>query len=234
MTSRRSAFAGEVLPAPIPGGIVLEAVCTYREDADTDRLVVVFPPHPCLGGDNDNNVVDSVVAEAAARGLLGVTFDYPGTRTGRIGGRDLFAYWEEMEARQDFGAVVADAVCVVDRVTASFGCRGPVFFVGYSLGAWIAIETAERCRVDGMVCISPPLLQPGFPAAPGGGIPLTYVGAPRDPFCPLEALEAAARRDAATLIVLERAEDHFFRGLEGDVAARVLDALPANGKEKRT
>ena len=216
-------FLGEILRVETEPGIVLQATVGYQDDTPVDRLLVIFPPHPSLGGDSDNNVVRALFQRAVARNLLAVTFDYRGVREGRVGDISLLTYWDRLEAAQDYSPIVSDALCLIRRVRDSFHSQAALWFAAYSFGNLVALAAAQKVEVHGIAGISPPLLAHDFEPWLGGKPAPIFWAAPGDVFCPAEAWEALGQRQLDVRCF--PAEDHFFRGVENEVADAVLEAL---------
>lgn len=227
-----SDFLGEILTVETEPGLVLSATVGYQDDTPLDRLVVIFPPHPSLGGDTANNVVRGLFRQAVSRPVLTMTFDYRGVREGKVGESSLLAYWDRLEATRDFRPIVEDAVAVIRRVRNSFDRDASLWFVAYSFGNLIALQTARELQVRGFAGISPPVFE--YDLGPlFAGVPRpTFWIAPHDAFCPAGALDPLG---TGRLCVREfPSEDHFFRGAEEALARQVLKGLLGGAPTERS
>ena len=104
-------------------GLSLEGALAYPDKAAGDALVVLVNPHPCLGGDMENNVILALEEEALAQGLASLRFNYRGV--GASQGKQsleerIAAFWENPAidpssetALPDLHAVVESGVRVV-------------------------------------------------------------------------------------------------------------------------
>jgi uncharacterized protein len=164
---------------------------------------VVCHPHPAYGGDRHNVVVDRIFRNLAEAGLTVLRFDFRDT------GSD--------EQR--------DVLAAVDEVVRHLEQGQPLWLVGYSFGADIALSVGHE-RVAGWAAVAPPL-RFGGPACPAGGDrrPVLILAARHDQFIPPDQLrEVAASWPDATVTVVE-GTDHFLAGAANRVAEAVLDWL---------
>jgi alpha/beta superfamily hydrolase len=218
-----SDYLGETLAVTAEPGLVLQATVGYRDDTPLDRMLVIFPPHPSLGGDSANNVVAALFRQAVAMRVLAVTFDYRGVREGSVHGTHVLTYWDRLEAAKDYSPLCHDAVQVIRRVRESFNPQAALWFAAYSFGNVVALATARELEVRGIAGISPPVFEYDVrPLLTDRPLPIFWL-APGDPFCPAGALDGLG---GGRLPVREfPSEDHFFRGAETALARRVLEEL---------
>ena len=164
--------------------------------------VVVCHPHPDFGGDRHNIVVDRIFHTVAEAGATVVRFDF---RSGD--GRDR------------------DVVAAVEKVAGGLEPGRPVWLVGYSFGADIALGVGDP-RVAGWVAVAPPLRFGATPAPAGGDPrPVLILAAEHDQFTSPDHLrEATAGWPDATVTLIESA-DHFLSGAANRVADAVLGWL---------
>lgn len=224
-------YLGEIITVETEPGVALQATVGYQDHTPLDRLLVVFPPHPSLGGDSANNVVAALFRQAVARPVLAMTFDYRGVREGRVGETSLLAYWDRLEESRDFRPIVQDAVAVIRRVRDSFNPDAALWFAAYSFGNLVALQVAREVAVRGFAGISPPVFEYDIaPLLTGVPLPIFWI-APQDAFCPAGALDGLG---TGRLCVREfPSEDHFFRGSEEALAGRVLEGLFGEATEER-
>jgi alpha/beta superfamily hydrolase len=169
---------------------------------------VVCHPHPAYGGDRHNHVVDRVFRTLAANGVTAARFDF------RLGAETQ-------------GAEQSDVLAALDLVAERVGPDRPVWLVGYSFGADIALSVGDE-RVAGWAAVAPPL-RFGSPARPAEGDerPALVLAAEHDQFNPPDRLrQAVAGWPNATVAVVPMA-DHFLAGAGDRVADEVLAWLKA-------
>lgn len=161
---------------------------------------VVCHPHPAYGGDRHNAVVDRIFRTLAAAGVTVLRFDF------RDNGAD--------EHR--------DVLAAVDEIGRHLPPGVPLWLVGYSFGADIALSVGDD-RIAGWVAVAPPL-RFGPPACPAGGDPrpVLLLAPEHDQFTPPDRLrDATATWPAATITVVPTA-DHFLAGATTRIAEATL------------
>jgi uncharacterized protein len=168
---------------------------------------VVCHPHPAFGGDRYNIVVDAVFRALAEAGATAVRFDFrPGA--GADGGSD-----EQL----DVGAAL-------DRVAACLAPGRPLWLVGYSFGADVALSVDDP-RVAGWVAVAPPLRFGAPRPAVGDTRPVLVVAAEHDQFAPPDQVRAASALWSAAEVTVVPGADHFLVGATAEVADRTLTWL---------
>jgi len=173
---------------------------------------VLCHPHPAYGGDRHNAVVARIFHRLAAAGVTVLRFDF---RAGGDGGSG-----EEH-----------DVLAGVERVAEHVGPELPLWLIGYSFGADIALSV-DDARVAGWVAVTPPLRfgrVAGAAVAPavGDSRPLLVVAAEHDQFSPLDRLRQVAAAWPDTSVTVVPSADHFLLGATDRVANIVLGWLEA-------
>ena len=161
---------------------------------------VVCHPHPAYGGDRYNVVVDRIFQTLAGAGVTVVRFDFRGT--GEDGPEDVLIAVEEVARHLEPGR--------------------PLWLVGYSFGADIALSVGDQ-HVAGWVAVAP-ALRFGSPPRPAEGDPrpVLVLAAEHDQFTSPDHLsDVTANWPDASLTVL-KGVDHFLAGAAGRVADAVL------------
>jgi alpha/beta superfamily hydrolase len=179
---------------------------------------VVCHPHPAYGGDRHNVVVDALFRTLAASGVAALRFDF------RRSDRD---------PRAEGVAERADVVAAVHRLAAVVDLDVPIYLVGYSFGADVALAVGDD-RHAGWAVVAPPF-RFSAPARPRAGDdrPVLVVAAEHDQFAPPSWVgRETAGWPALTVEVAPRA-DHFLAGAAGDVAGTVADWVVARAGERR-
>jgi len=196
------------------GNIRLEAVCGYDPGTSTGPGVVICHPHPLMGGSMENNVVEALFEEFAARGFLALAFNFRGT--GASGG-----------AHEGGEGEIRDVQAALNWLGAQQRTRRHRLGVlGYSFGAWIGLQAAHRdpAGIPLAGAVAPPLGMlpfdflseyPGF---------LFFVLGDRDPYCPArkeaDLLAGTPGRRQGRVI---RGADHFFWNREAEAARFLCD-----------
>lgn len=159
-------------------------------------VALLLHPHPDMGGNRFNHVVDALFRGVPAAGLGAARFDF---------------------ADSDLDAAAAATEAAIDQLPSDV----VVALVGYSFGALVALRVA-RPRVAGWFLIAPPLGHAG-PAStvPDDLRPKVVAAAERDQFTsPDRMAELTAAWRATTRIELHDA-DHFLAGATEDLVELV-------------
>ncbi len=176
-------------------------------------VAVLAPPHPLLGGTLNDRVVYHAAQGLKRVGCAVLRFNYrgAGTSAGTFSGGT---------------GELADFAAAVDAAAAR--CPGvPVWAVGYSFGAWVALAAgAGDPRVAALVAIAPPVDSYDFGAARDAGKPVLIVAAEADRVCPIRAVQRfyGTLPEPRELVVVDGA-DHVFDGHASEVADAVADLL---------
>lgn len=204
--------AGAPVPSA-PRALRLRAGDGLELDADlwlADRPwagAVVCHPHPAYGGDRHNMVVDHVFRTLRGAGASVLRFDFRPS----VGAGGAVGPGERL-----------DVAAALDEVAAHLDPGVPLWLVGYSFGADIALSVGDE-RIAGWVAIAPPL-RFGAPARPAEGDPrpVLVLAPEHDRFNPPDqARLATADWPDATFAVVPGA-DHFLAGAAATVATSVL------------
>lgn len=216
----------ETIPVQVDDGVTITAVIGYCDDAKTDDIVVIFPPHPALGGDSDNNIVRAVYQGFAQAGKVAVRFDYRGVKssTGGTHSTHMLAYWDVLERSRDYSIIVQDTETVIEAVRLTVNPTSRLLFVAYSFGNVIALELMGRMNVKKLFGISPPIGAYEFEPYFLEKRERSFAIAAHDMFCDKGRMQELAERFDFPLVLID-AEDHFFRGCEDVLFNRAVEHL---------
>ena len=222
MSSEHAAgLSDERVWIPGPGGRI-EGAWSYDADGSSSEGVLVLPPHPRLGGDLTNNVVRALASGTANAARSALRFNYRGV--GQSEGPfktplESFRYWSAVMEGDAYGPVLEDARAALRWLRAR---SGVVHVVGYSFGAVLALRLAAEERVRSAAGVGLAIASYPMDFLPRVWAPVLLIHA-RDDF----AARVEEVRSKASLLggpwELEVFEstDHFFRGMEVQVARRV-------------
>jgi alpha/beta superfamily hydrolase len=174
-------------------------------------VAVVASPHPELGGTLNDRVVYHAAQGLKRAGFAVMRFNFrgAGTSDGKFSGGP-----GELD---DFRAAVAAAVTHVPDV--------PVWAVGYSFGAWVALTAgAADARIETLVGIAPVVTGYDFEPVRQSGKATFLVHGERDEIAPLKAVQRfyGTLDEPRELIVIDAA-DHVFDGHASEVADALED-----------
>jgi predicted alpha/beta-hydrolase family hydrolase len=154
------------------------------------------------GGGMNSEFMKVAAAGLAARGLRVVRFNFP--------------YMEQGRKSPDKAPILEGTFVAVAE---HLGTPDPLFLGGKSMGGRIAsMATAEGLECSGLVFHGYPLHPPGRPDRIRKDhlmkieVPMLFIEGTRDPFCPLETLEAVRRELSLRfdLVVIDDG-DHSFK-----------------------
>jgi alpha/beta superfamily hydrolase len=184
---------------------------------------VLAGPHPLLGGQRENNVVQALQLTFARQGAAALSFDY--SLGDEVADESTWLasvsrFWEQGSAPAE-DRWVEDA----DGAMAVLGGLGtaPTVLVGYSFGCWVVAQTTSLAHSRAVVLIAPNPRQHCFRRLEGFPIHRLVVHPDQDLACPTERLVAwfDGLRGPKTRLRFPAGE-HFFRGCESDLASAVV------------
>lgn len=157
---------------------------------------VICHPHPLHGGTLDNKVVQTLARALVQLGWSSVRFNFRGVGASQ-------GQWDEGRGEVD------DALAVIGALRDP---TLPLLLGGFSFGAWIAAEAAQRLGADAkamrLVMIAPSTQKQTVPAVPADTV---VIHGEEDEVVPLAATLAWARPQALPVIVFPGV-GHFFHG----------------------
>jgi alpha/beta superfamily hydrolase len=162
----------------------------------------------------DNAVVVSVCRALVASGFVTLRFNFGGV------GRSQGTHSGDPEE-------IADALAATDALSAQLSSGTPRILVGYSYGAWVALQVGSHDpRIERIVAVAPPLNLVDWASLGTMSRPVSVVAAERDQFCAPTDLTRFVRAQggAVTLHATIAGADHFFWGFEEQAAAACCSA----------
>jgi uncharacterized protein len=173
--------------------------------------MAICHPHPRMGGDRLNGVVDSLFHGLAENGVATLRFDFRGVGAseGSFGGGS--------DERLDAEAALAAA--------AEAAPGAPLWSCGYSFGGDVALSVGHP-GLAGWVAVAPPMaVVASEPPAARSDRPVVLVVGAHDQFCPpAAARQAVGAWPRARVVEIEMA-DHFLVGRHGAVVGAVAEAI---------
>ncbi len=171
--------------------------CAVDEPSSAPQgVAVVCHPHPQHGGTLDNKVAQTLARAFVQLGLRAVRFNFRG-----VGGSA--GAWDEGRGEID------DALAVI---AAHRDAALPLVLAGFSFGAYVAAEAAQRLPADAkatrLVLVGPSTQKQQMPPVPEGTL---VIHGEADDVVPLSATLDWARPQALPVTVIPGA-GHFFHG----------------------
>ena len=216
-------FAEESIRVTQDDGGEVFAVLGYDDNAAPDSIIFIFPPHPMLGGDYDNNVVNQLYETAVYSGKFAVKFNYRMVDNAHSDD-EMLRYWRNLEDRAEFERIVGDAQELVWNIVENIGRDLKIDFAAYSFGNFIALQTMRHIAVRKYIGISPPLLEYDFDTLFAEFPGLDFVISEKDDFCPEEQFSRMAEKYGMRLHKVN-SDDHFYRGSEAELKQSCLNIL---------
>jgi len=189
-------------------GVLARPAATPRGGA------VVCHPHPQFGGSMDNAVVVAVSRALVACGFVVLRFNFAG-----VGGSHGTYSGGPGE--------VEDARAATEALSAHVPSGVPINLVGYSYGAWVALQAGpQEPRVGRIVAIAPPLSLFGWHTLGTISQPVSIIAAEHDQFCPADELARLIGKHGKAMSVHATiaGADHFFWGFEDEVGTACASA----------
>jgi uncharacterized protein len=203
----------------------LQACVTLPVDKKTwsGWCAVLTHPHPKLGGDLRNNVVQQVALSLHQIGVATICFNTRGV--GRSTGSST---WRGISEREDVKAVIAFAKTLAGV--------SKVALVAYSFGAAVGLSVSEELvaarKLDAVIALGYPkgffasfIFSSHYPLIdPQGGIPKLFVLGDSDDFTSVSTMNALFEgvSEPKELVIVPGA-DHFCFGQESLISQPVVD-----------
>ena len=192
----------------------LEAVLA-RPAATPRGGALLCHPHPQFQGSMDNAVVVTVSQALVACGLVVLRFNFAGV------GRSQGTY-------SGGPGEVEDTLAATEALAAHVPSNLPIMAVGYSYGAWVALQAGSRdARLGRIVAIAPPLSLFDWNSLDTISQPVSIIAAEHDQFCPADELTRFIGKHgkAVSLHATIAGADHFFWGFEDEVGTACASAI---------
>lgn len=177
----------------------------YQAVADSSLAAVLVHPHPDMGGDRFNHVIDAIYRALPPAGVSTARFDLSSS--------------DPLQAR-------ADTLTVISAIAAT-----NVVLVGYSFGADVILGIKDP-RAAGWFAVAPPLRLGDFAAVGADARPKQLLVPDRDQFSPPTRVRELTMGWASTTVASLADADHFLNGQATGVAGAVrawIAGLAPNG-----
>lgn len=168
---------------------------------------VITHPHPLMGGDMNNSIVEILAETLFAGGISTLRFNFRGV------GKSTGTF--------DDGRGEQDDVLAALSFMEEQGIR-EILLAGYSFGAWVNASIINRRNLLPALFVSPPINLLSFDFQTLRGKAGLIICGDQDPYCPTEKIKSVAAEIACRLDIIPDA-DHFFQSRENDLAACIND-----------
>lgn len=205
---------------PSKHGPLLEGALHLHEGAGPFPCAVVCHPHPQYGGSMDVPLIVALAQGLERAGWAVLRFNFRGV------GQSQGVYDEGRGEVEDVEAAIA-YLRTHDAVRDE-----PLALVGYSFGAWVALEAARHAGpVAAVAAVALPLWRMPEGWLTDLDVPKLFIAGDRDTVCPVDALKTwASTLPGITEIAILTRADHYLAGREGQVADEVARFLNAHAK----
>ncbi|MEZ5850373.1 MAG: hypothetical protein R3D68_06960 [Hyphomicrobiaceae bacterium] len=168
--------------------------------------VVICHPHPLYGGDMRNNVVSGLARAFQAAGMVTLRFNFRGVGAST--------------GTHDDGAGEADDVTSAVSFLMSQVAAPVVAVAGYSFGAMVGLRAgADDPRVSKLVGVALPIVRRDPSFLIGVAKPKLLIVGDDDAYAPLAKFQQlVGELDEPKAAVVVEGADHFFAGVEGEIA----------------
>ncbi len=213
------------------GQASLDGVFAYPLEVEPVGGIVVAGPHPLMGGEMENNVVESLANGMAASGFATLRFNYAGV--GASEGADyrspenLTAFWDTSHT-SDENVRWRDLEAAVRFIRLALGNSTPTGIAAYSFGnyvtaSWLANLDESDPAPDWIFCVAPTVNKHDLGGLANSSVD-KFVIAPADDFAtPLDTLVKATDQWQPPLkVVTSERDGHFFRGHESWLCSQCL------------
>jgi len=174
---------------------------------------VILHPHPLHGGTMQNKVVHTLARAFNELGVASVRFNFRGV--GASAGSFAHGVGE-----------TEDALAVIEWVRAQRP-GAAVWLAGFSFGAYVALRTAQRANVAGLITVAPAVHLYDFSTLSIPSCPWLLIQGEADEVVPVEAVRAwlSGIAPRPQTLFLPGAS-HFFHGRLNDLKAALHDFVP--------
>lgn len=190
---------------------------------------IIAGPHPLLGGHMHNNVVRSVGDGLAERGVLTVRFNYRGVGGSDGPTRNVAAHLGQFLATShvpDEQDLWQDVQAAALFARAAAGSHVPLALIGYSFGCSLLARIDHERSAAALVLIAPTVSKHDH-ASYLDDTRRKLVIASEDDFATSSAdlRQWFARLKAPKQLILQRFDNHFFRGHEVWLVSAIANYL---------
>ncbi|OGV61967.1 MAG: hypothetical protein A3K18_06480 [Lentisphaerae bacterium RIFOXYA12_64_32] len=207
--------------------LLIEGLLDYDESRRPDHVLLLFAPHPKLGGDMENNVLRGLARDLPPEGICTLRFNYRGVGNSERPDPDVAAYdyWERLDESNDYHDILADGIDIL-RYAEKFAPGARVSMLGYSFGAKIIEGVCRTVQPQAVIAIAAPLNRDDFRGLAELPCRKLFLWGNEDFATTPEQVRAFTDIALAPKdIVVIPGQDHFFREYEPQLALQVRDFM---------
>lgn len=197
----------------------LAAALTHPE-RDIIAGALVLNPHPLMGGTMEQPLARALAEALAGAGFAALRFEYSGVGDSegeRIDTADAMAkFWATGQIGKD-PTFIEDAQAAAGWLACATG--KPFVVAGYSFGAWCATRLEAPSAPAALALIAPTFDRHDFAPILASAAPAIAILCKHDFASDAQQAEVFLRTRAAETEVRRFDTDHFFRGIEAQVAS---------------
>ncbi|MEA1987985.1 MAG: CocE/NonD family hydrolase, partial [Pseudomonadota bacterium] len=168
-------------------------------DVDSGKAVVISHPHPLYGGTMNNKVVTTMERAFSSLGYTTVAYNFRGVGAS--------------EGEYDSGVgEQADLKAVLDWLNSRYEISHTVL-AGFSFGSYVSLSALEKCKVDAICTVAPPVGLYDFSVVNEVDVPWTLIQGGQDEVVSAqEILDWAMKQRCKPDIYWRDGASHFFHG----------------------
>jgi len=202
-----------------PAG-VLEAVWSTPQASDTRTVAIICHPHPLHGGNLNNKITHTLARTFCGLGIQAVRFNFRGT-----GGSD---------GNHDGGRGETEDLLAVIRGVREHHPDSALWLAGFSFGAYVALQAAQRVDVDRLITVAPPVNLYDFSELAAPECPWLLIQGTADEVVPCrEVAKWASRLYPAPEGVYLDGIDHYFHGKLNTLQSLLIDRITTHTLSRR-
>ncbi|OGL39227.1 MAG: hypothetical protein A3C43_07785 [Candidatus Schekmanbacteria bacterium RIFCSPHIGHO2_02_FULL_38_11] len=214
-------------------GLTLEGILDYNEKGSSENLLILFSPHPKLGGDMMNNVLCGIAEYLAKENFFVFRFNYRGVGESEKLEPEvtLYDYWERLDSSNDYSEIFKDSFSVLENARKIVEAE-KIFMAGYSFGARVLEELALKTEIKALAGISLPLGRYDFQGLAALPLKKLFVWGEKDFAAGSDEIDSFSKTVMPPKkIAIIKNQDHFFRGYEKALAEMIGRFFIVNSRQ---
>ena len=210
-------------------GFRLHGELVYPENDRIIGAAVIAGPHPLLGGNMHNNVVQGIGDELARRQVVTLRFNYRGVGRSQGPRMDVIGhlaeFWKTSHVSEEL-ELWQDVQGAIDCVRQAADPELPLALIGYSFGCALLPRVQRGESSPALILLAPTIAKHDYDSYLAVKNPKLVI-ASEDDFAS-DAVRLQSWFDELTppkCLIQKRFDNHFFRGHEARLAETAFDFL---------